>query len=36
MSKLIRTINILFDRSEAFKDRPSYKYEVILHIWKSK
>jgi hypothetical protein len=36
MSKIRRTLNILFDRSEAFQDRPSYRYEIILNIWRTR
>lgn len=34
-SKLKRTINILLDKSEVFQEQPSYRYSVILHIWRS-
>jgi hypothetical protein len=35
LSKLGRTVNMLFDKSEVFDDNPSFRYQIIINIWKS-
>ncbi len=34
IGKIKRSWNMFFDNSEVFKDRPSYRYEIILNIWR--
>ncbi len=34
-SKIDRTKNILIDKSEAFKDNPAFRLDIIINIWKS-
>jgi hypothetical protein len=36
IGKIKRSWNMFFDNSEVFKDRPLYRYEMILHIWRSR
>lgn len=32
-NKIYRTIKMLLDRSEVFKDRPLYRIKIIFYIW---
>lgn len=36
LSKIIRSFNMLFDRSEVFHDDPWFRYQIISNIWKDK
>ena len=35
-SKIRRSLDILLDRSEQFRDNPSYRWEIIFKIFKEK
>jgi hypothetical protein len=36
ISKMLRTIDILLDKSEAFDDNEGYRIEIVRQIWKDK
>lgn len=36
LSKLRRSFDMLFDRSEIFDEEPWFRYQIISNIWKDK